>query len=200
MNDNEAFIPVFAIFCTIGLPIMAWMMFRLLKHRERMEMIRHGMAPTERVGTAWVPPPQQPQVSERRGKRKGRGGHDEEIDPPHVTLRKGIRLSMIGLAITIGLSFIGFDGHPEPGPWLLGGLIPMFVGLSQVILALLSGASLQDTAQPWPANTPPPYGGAPPPPPGPPGASGAPVYDNSYTYRPGNQQELQPPAGPPDRR
>jgi hypothetical protein len=195
MNENDGLIPIFAIFCTIGLPIMAWMMFRLLKHRERMEMIRHGMAPSERIGTAWVPPPP-PQVSEPRKKRKGRGCRDEDNDPPHVTLRKGIRLSMIGLALTIGLSFIGFDGgHPEPGPWLLGGLIPMFVGISQVILALLSGASLYDTTQPWAAAPPPTYGA--PPPPAPPGT---PMYDTSYTYRPGNQQELQPPAGPPDRR
>jgi hypothetical protein len=194
MNEFEALIPLCAIFCTIGLPIMAWMMFRLLKHRERMEMIRHGMAPNDRIGVAWVPPPTA-QVSESRGKRKGRCKDEEDNDPPHVTLRKGIRLSMIGLALTIGLSFIGFDGHPEPGPWLLGGLIPMFVGLSQVILALLSGATLSGTSQPWSAAPPPTYGAPPPPPP-----PGTPMYDTSYTYRPGNTQELQPPAGPPDRR
>jgi hypothetical protein len=43
---------------------------------------------------------------------------------------------MIGLALLTGLSFIGYHNHGrafgaptiEPGPWLLGGLIPTFVG------------------------------------------------------------------------
>jgi hypothetical protein len=102
---------------------------------------------------------------------------------------------MIGFAITIGMSFAcGDEGHP--GPCLLLGLIPMFVGIAQVIIALMSGASFRP-AQPWasPQSAPPPLGGSPPPPPGAP-----PTYDSSYTYRPGDTPELRPPTKPPERR
>jgi hypothetical protein len=52
-------------------------------------------------------------------------------------LRGGVTLVCIGIGLTIGLSFV----RPgEPGPWLLGGLIPMFVGVAQVVTAMLSGA------------------------------------------------------------
>ena len=59
-------------------------------------------------------------------------------------LRHGIQVAFIGLALLIGLSFIGFhDGRYVYGPWLLGGLIPMFVGIAQVISAVLSGAQIR---------------------------------------------------------
>ena len=42
----------------------------------------------------------------------------------------------------MGLSFIGYhDGHYEVGAWLLGGLVPLFVGVAQIINAVLSGAT-----------------------------------------------------------
>jgi hypothetical protein len=92
----------------------------------------------------------------------------------------------------MGLSFIGVhdDGVGwsfHPGPWLLGGLIPMFIGISQVIIAVLSGAVI---GGPRYANGPPPniYGVPSPPP-----AGAPPNYSGSYTYRPGAAQELRKP-------
>jgi len=200
----EEFIPIFAIFCTIGLPITAWMLFRLLKHRERMEMIRHGLAPDGRgftanmgqpIGAPFVAPPPPPYTAAGRG--RGRKNSDEH-DPPDVTLRKGVRLTMIGIALTIGLSFVGLHGDSfHPGPWLLGGLIPMFVGLSHVILALLSGATLGARPQAWAPGDPWPF---PPKPPSSGGSPGPQSYDTSYTYRPGDRTELQPPHSPPEPR
>jgi hypothetical protein len=93
----------------------------------------------------------------------------------------------------IGLSFIGYhDGTWRPGPWLLGGLIPFFVGLAQIMGAILSGASFP---RPDPSRmTPPPQ---PPPPPGGPfeqPAAGTPG-GSAYRYRPGDVGEL--PQSPP---
>ncbi|MBV9408193.1 MAG: hypothetical protein JO164_05185 [Candidatus Eremiobacteraeota bacterium] len=123
-------------------------------------------------------------------------------DDPQQALFKGIRLTLIGFAILLGLSFIG-GGHG--GPWLLGGLIPMFVGIAQIIIALLSGAQLPGI-QPGitlipPPQPPPP--GSPPPPPGgwtngsAPGAPGAPP---PWAQQPGRPhfEELSKPTPPPD--
>ena len=111
-------------------------------------------------------------------------------------LRKGITVAMVGIAIVIGLSWVN---QGDGGPWLLFGLIPLFVGIAQVIIALLSGARLG----PFGYNlNPPPQNGqafgpqqyqepaAPPftrePAPGP------------YAWRPGPTTELEPPHNPPD--
>jgi hypothetical protein len=194
----EELIPIIAILCLFGLPVMAFMLFRVLSHRERMEMIRRGMSPQTPRSPNWTAPPPPADLgmnvaAGRKGKCRNRG----ELEPPYVTLRKGIQLSMVGLALTIGLSFIGLDnGSIQPGPWLLGGLIPMFVGLAQVILALLSGATLAPVQHQWSAGQPQPppqFGGSG-------SVPGQPTYDTSYTYRPGDLQELQPPASPPERR
>lgn len=58
-------------------------------------------------------------------------------------LRKGMQVAFVGLALLIGLGFIGYrgDGSFVYGPWLLGGLIPLFVGVAQIIGAVLGGAS-----------------------------------------------------------
>ena len=180
-------VPIVAILCVFGLPVFAFVVFRVLAHRERIELIRHGMAPNpsgrdwRAARTAYVPgPPPQ---------------NEEELSDPRCLLRKGITVAMIGFALLIGLGFIGLHdtgvGYViHPGPWLLGGLIPLFVGLAQVIIELLSGATLG----------PPRYAAAPPPnlygvptsPPPPPGA--APTYEGSYTYRPGATQELRKPG------
>ena len=58
-------------------------------------------------------------------------------------MRKGIQVAFIGFALLIGLGFIGYHhGVVVPGPWLLGGLIPLFVGVAQIVSAVLSGASI----------------------------------------------------------
>lgn len=43
-------------------------------------------------------------------------------------LRSGVTLVAVGGALTIGLSFMGFT------PALLGGLIPLFLGIARIIL------------------------------------------------------------------
>lgn len=173
---EDVVLPIVAVFCIFGLPVLAFVFFRVMAHRERMEMIRNGFAPGTQIPKNFrsaVPPPQS--------------------DAAQTMLRKGITLTFIGLAITIGLSFIGYNSEMvrmpggvsvpmttwTPGPWLLGGLVPMFVGLAQVVSALLSGATLRPIVRSSSA----PYAG-----------------DAPYTYRPGDTQELRPPRTPPERR
>jgi hypothetical protein len=191
MDGPELLVPLLAIFCIFGLPVVAWMSIRAMAHRERMEMLRQGLVPNAFEGKArWaqgVPPP-----PSRQAMASG-----WSPDDAHGALRKGITVTMVGFAITIGLSFIGLDdGSWHPGPWLLGGLIPLFVGLAQVIIALMSGATLRPL-QTWaaPPNVPPPLYTEPVQP----TSASTPTYDASYTYRPGGTQELRPPS-PPDRR
>lgn len=117
------FVSMVAIIVLVGLPILTWILFRLLAHRERMAMIRHGYAPPAGFS--------------------GRGGRypSETEAIANVQLRRGVSVAFIGLALLIGLSFIGYDGDRFTlGPWLLGGLVPLFFGLAQMLNAFLGGA------------------------------------------------------------
>jgi hypothetical protein len=99
----------------------------------------------------------------------------------------------------IGLSFIGYHGGDgfmqaptwHPGPWLLGGLIPMFVGFAQIGIAVLSGATFA-------AYRP---GAGPNPGPPPPGARPFTSYGtHAQPGQPGPRfEELARPVPPPDR-
>ncbi|MGB8267805.1 MAG: hypothetical protein WCE44_15885 [Candidatus Velthaea sp.] len=204
---NDATGPL-AILCIFGLPICAYIVGKVLKHRERIELIRRGYAPPPDgdwkraarqmggpVGGPMPPTPPPPYAGPAPGMYDLRG--------PQSQLNKGIMIALIGLAITIGLSFIGIDdsgpfGTPgfHPSPALLGGLIPMFVGVAQIISAVLGGAQI---GFPGPGGYPPPGQGQPgpftqpgarrpygPPPPPPP--------------RPNPADELPPPGSPLDRR
>ena len=57
-------------------------------------------------------------------------------------LRWGIILTALGLALTVGLYPVGFavnDSYPlHLGPWMLGGLIPLFLGLGLILLHYLA--------------------------------------------------------------
>src|SRR5215208_5410509 len=57
-------------------------------------------------------------------------------------LRWGIILTALGLALTLGLYLFGFDfSNIYPlhlGPWMLGGFVPLFLGLGLVLLHYLS--------------------------------------------------------------
>ena len=57
-------------------------------------------------------------------------------------LRWGIVITALGLALTVGLYTIGFSSsnmYPfHLGPWMLGGLIPLFLGLGLVLLHYLT--------------------------------------------------------------
>lgn len=203
----ESLVPIFGIIFLFGAPIAAWIISRALAHQERMEMIRRGFIPPpggpmpggpdpwamkQAAKAAWkygtpMPPPGVPYVQ---------NGYDPNFYA-QCQLRRGITVSFVGLALLIGLSFIG---HGEFGPWMLGGLIPLFVGLAQVINALLNGARFGPASGGNPQFGPPPSGYAqptPPPPPSsadmPPPPAGAP-----YGWRPGPTPEIQKPVQPPD--
>ena len=57
-------------------------------------------------------------------------------------LRWGIVISAIGIALSLGLYPLGFDsGEKYPlhlGPWMLGGFVPLFLGLGLVLIHYLT--------------------------------------------------------------
>lgn len=57
-------------------------------------------------------------------------------------LRWGIVITAIGFALSLGLYPIGFDaGGNYPlhlGPWMLGGFVPLFLGLGLILLHYLT--------------------------------------------------------------
>jgi hypothetical protein len=157
-------------------------------------MIRRGMMPppgsiggfgSKMPPPAWGPPPgpipsQAPMPPYMQS----------DLQYGQIQMRKGVRLTLVGFALLLGLSSIGsFSGHYF-GPWLLGGLIPMFIGIAQVINAAMHGAPIPGiSGASWgPRNAgayvppPPPPQGAPPPQPPPPGP---------YAWRPGPTPEIE---------
>jgi hypothetical protein len=202
MSFPEALIPLFGIIFLFGAPVFAFIVSRVLRHQERMEMLRRGIVPPpdmsrrayrewRRAGGVWPPPSgtqQTPYVQP--------AGWTVSEDDPQRALMKGIRLALIGLGITVALS-IAFGGY-RGNPIILGGLIPMFVGVAQIIIAVLSGAQLpggQPRVTFIPPPQPPPGMGGPPPPP--PGAGQAPPPPWAQQPR---FEELSKPVQPPDLR
>lgn len=65
-----------------------------------------------------------------------------EGKPGSGLLRWGILITALGLALTIGLYPIGFSaGYDYPlrlGPWMLGGFVPLFLGLGLILLYVLT--------------------------------------------------------------
>lgn len=194
--DNDNLIPLVAIVFIFGAPIAAFIVSRVLAHQERMEMLRRG----------FVPPPNPRDL--KRAMKYGWAPGTAQVTPDQVAyhdlyaqhqLRRGMQVAFIGLALLIGLGFIGYhgDGTFLPGPWLLGGLIPLFVGIAQIIGAVLNGASFGPPAArtrytataPGPAAAPGPQAGSAMPPP--------PTYGG---WRPGSIPEIEKPASPPDYR
>ena len=57
-------------------------------------------------------------------------------------LRWGIVITALGLALSIGLYPLGFSaGYDYPlhlGPWMLGGFVPLFLGLGLILLHFLT--------------------------------------------------------------
>jgi hypothetical protein len=200
---DHDFAPVLAIFCIFGLPIIAYIIIKILAHAERIELIRRGYAPPpdgnwkkatlrdrmddvrDRVGARTMGDPMPPPPP-----YAGPAPGMYDLDGPQRQLNKGIMVALIGLAITIGMSFINMDnsgplGTPSfhPGPELLAGLIPMFVGIAQIITAILGGAQFGFRGARGFGN---PGGG---PMPGP-GATGSPFSQPGRPYAP-------PPPPPP---
>ena len=72
---------------------------------------------------------------------------EKGLTPPEtrsnkLLLRWGIIITALGLALTIGLYAIGFNSasnYPlNLGPWMLGGFVPLFLGLGLVLLHYLT--------------------------------------------------------------
>ncbi|HET9030710.1 MAG TPA: hypothetical protein VFN49_11085 [Candidatus Aquilonibacter sp.] len=197
---SDTLIPLFGIVFLFGAPVAAWIVSRVLAHQERMEYLRRGMMPPDprlmrQMGSrGWqgAPPPPPP---------PGPGLGMVPPMPPvyddgyyaQNQMRKGVTVTMVGFAVLIGLSFIGYhsDGRMEYGPWLLGGLIPMFVGIAQIINALLNGARFpgMQAGHAGPAPGPQNYQAPPSPPPG--GPSAAPPPPGPYAWRPGPTPEIE---------
>jgi hypothetical protein len=207
-------VPVIAIVFIFGAPVAAFIVSRILRHAERIEMIRRGIIPppefdNKRAYRAWqksgAPWPSsgsaqtswtQPTAPSMPTAPTWNGPDDD----PQRAMYKGIRLALIGFALTTGLGW-GFGYHT---PVILGGLVPMFVGVAQIIIALLSGAQLS-FGQPNMTLIPPPPQQQPPPPGGagqqqpPPGNYGA-ATPPPWAQQPGRArfEELSKPVQPPD--
>ncbi len=197
MNDNV--VALAAIMLLFGGPIVAVIVTRAMSHQERIAMIRAGMIPPPegfagigwgKKAAAWQVPPSAPPPSADAYN----AAFVEQAFYAQAQLAKGIRVTLVGVALLIGLSFISRGYF---GPWMLFGLIPMFVGIAQIITALIAGARFSPQepvgggAQPQPGF----YAGPPPGQAAPPPASGPP-----YGWRPGPTPEIEKPAGPPDLR
>lgn len=83
---------------------------RYIAYRERVEMAEHGIVVSEE--SLW----------DRLGQRSPRG-----------VLWAGVITTMCGLALLLGLTTLGI------GWWLLGGLIPLFVGLGILFIYFSGG-------------------------------------------------------------
>ncbi len=200
--DFSDLIPLVAIVFIFGAPIAAFIVSRILAHQERMEMLRRG-----------ITPPLSPREM-RRASKYGWNPGAMAAGPPanqynyeggdyyaQRQLRKGIQVAFIGFALLVGLGFIGYhgDGRYVYGPWLLGGLIPMFVGIAQIVGAVLSGATFAPpTSRDRLGPTMPGSSG---PAPGPGVSSGSMPPGPTYGgWRPGPTPEIEKPASPPDYR
>jgi hypothetical protein len=206
---SEQIVPLVAIIVTIGLPIGAWITAIVFRHHERMEMLRRGIVPPlldrqayrawRRAGSAGPPPGTPVGAPQAPGPWvQPQPAWTPAEDDPQRALFKGIRVALIGFAITVGIG-IAFGGY-RGNPIILGGLIPMFVGIAQIIIALLSGAQLggmqpRVTFMP-PPSQPPPGPGMPPPP-----GYGA-ATPPPWAQQPGRAhfEELSKPVQPPDLR
>ncbi len=197
--DYSDLIPLAAIFFMFGAPVAAWIISRVLSHQERMEMLRHGIVPPpnaremrKAMKYGWTPNAPQPGAVPNH--------YVEQDFYAQQQLRRGIQVAFIGFALLIGLGFIGYrsDGQYVYGPWLLGGLIPMFVGIAQIVGAMLSGATFgpQTVRQrfgPAGATGSEPAQGSP-------SSSGMPPGPTYGGWRPGSTPEIEKPASPPDYR
>ncbi len=83
---------------------------RYISYRERAALAQHGVLLPEE--SFW----------DRVGQRSPKG-----------VLWGGVITAMCGLALLLGLFLLG------PGVWLLGGLLPLFVGLGMVFLYFVGG-------------------------------------------------------------
>ena len=100
------------ILVVFGIPFLFAAYARRLKHKETMAMVEKGLLKPSSL-------------------ENGKG-----------TLRWGIVVTALGLALCLGLYPLGFwFGGNFPlnfGPWMLMGLLPLFFGLSLIVIYLLT--------------------------------------------------------------
>ncbi len=106
--------PILGLLAIFGFVLV----LRYLRMKETAMLLERGLAPEEIA-------------AQRRGAEKR-----------HSALFGGIITAMVGLALSIGLYPIGFvAGSPYPfglGPWMIAGLLPLFVGIGLVLWHYLS--------------------------------------------------------------
>lgn len=110
MIDPLTAIIVLSPCAMVTILLLFFVAIRYIAYRERVALAQHGIFPAEE--SLW----------ERIGQRSPRG-----------ILWAGVLTAMCGLALLLGLALIGM------GPWLLGGLIPLFVGVGMVVVYFLGG-------------------------------------------------------------
>lgn len=113
MSLTVCVVPIAFLVAVFGTIVL----IRWFKHREIVTLAEKGLLPA--------------QYARYVSASRGRG-----------LLGWGIALAALGLALMIGLYPIGFlTTEPYPlyfGPWMLGGLIPLFLGLALLIAYFLT--------------------------------------------------------------
>lgn len=108
------------VFITIPFVVMfivasvAFVVVRFMQHREKMSYARQGMYPPE---------------DNRMNTTIGQA--------PTPRFRRGVILTTLGIMLTCGFLTIGI------GPWLLGGFIPLGLGIAFLIIGWMEMASHQ---------------------------------------------------------
>jgi hypothetical protein len=73
---------------------------------------------------------------------KGLTRPEKKSDSSKGLLRWGIVIAALGFALSLGLYTIGFDSannYPlHLGPWMLGGFVPLFLGLGLILIHYLT--------------------------------------------------------------
>lgn len=65
-----------------------------------------------------------------------------EVKPGGGLLRWGILVTALGVGLSLGLYFVGYasaENYPlHLGPWMLGGFVPLFLGLGLILSHFLT--------------------------------------------------------------
>jgi MFS family permease len=134
---NDAFIPCLGTLGILFIVFTFVVVMRYLRYRETLSLAEKGLVKPERAS-----------------------GNGKD------TLRWGIALAAVGLALFVGLYPIGFWADPSGqlplrfGPWLLAGLLPMFFGLGLVLIYVVTRESHppSESKGPGDEHEPPPAG------------------------------------------
>ena len=108
------FVPCISI-VSVLLVIFGFIAFlRYLNYRETIILAERGLSPPERL----------------------------EAKNSKGLLRWGIIITGLGIALSLGLYFAGFDSSQNYplhlGPWMLGGFVPLFLGLALILSHFLT--------------------------------------------------------------